>query len=246
LKLFKLRLEEEGVLMKQQKSDFLFIVPPIRDVYSPPLGVSLLKANLEKNGVLSSIYYANLNFVRKYGLAFHIYLDQVGPLITEYMYSHWLFQRTDKELEDFQNILELDYPGIFSMFKILIPYMNVKQVLLFLIEIAGKIIDDTIEVIMNKEVKYLGFSSNMSENCFSLSVMNKIKKISPYIRTIIGGANCNGVMGRELFEKFHEIDYVCQGEADHSLVELILQLKTNGKQTKQIEGVYSREFQYNS
>ena len=45
---------------------------------------------------------------------------------------------------------------------------------------------------------------------------------------VFGGANCEGEMGVQMIRSFPWIDYVCCGEADHSFVALVEQLRGAG------------------
>lgn len=228
----------------KQSPKFLLIAPPMRNIYSPPLGVSLLKACLQKNGIPSEIFYANIFFAKKYGFASQIYLSEyVGTIMSEYIFSHGLFGRPAKDTEDFIGVLEQDYPWVFEIFKTIMPYQDLRRILDWLVETAGRFLEETVEVILDRSIKYLGLSSNMSENCFCLSLARQVKQVAPEIVTIMGGTNCNGVMGREIFRQFSDIDYLCQGEAEHSLVELVTALKNEGKLIRPIKGVLAREFE---
>jgi ribosomal peptide maturation radical SAM protein 1 len=230
--------------MEQQKNNkFLFVVPAMRNIYTPPLGVSILQAGLKKNGVPAEVLYTNLMFVRKYGEACHLYLAEVGPILCDYLFSYWLFERTPEDLRNFARVLDQDFPWVLDMFKILMPYKNIHEILAWFVEAAGKVIDETLREIAGRRIKYLGLSSNMTENCFCLLVIRRVKLLCPEIVTIMGGANCAGEMGEELFGKFPEIDYLCQGEAEKSLLKLIAVLQKDGKPGEPIEGVLAREYQ---
>src|SRR5688500_8531504 len=85
----------------------------------------------------------------------------------------------------------------------------------------------------------VGFTSMFQQNCASLAVMRELKKRRPEVLTAIGGSNCEGEMGKELFERFPDIDYLGRGECDHTFVDLVRSLR-NGDSDRPTPGILSR------
>jgi ribosomal peptide maturation radical SAM protein 1 len=69
--------------------------------------------------------------------------------------------------------------------------------------------------------KVVGFSSSFSQNVSSLALSCLLKKRAPDLKVVFGGANCDGPMGRTLFESFPWVDAVVQGEGERVLPALI-------------------------
>jgi ribosomal peptide maturation radical SAM protein 1 len=59
------------------------------------------------------------------------------------------------------------------------------------------------------------------QHCASLGVLRRLKELRPDLTVMLGGANCEGVMGQAAFERFPWLDAVVCGEADDVIVELV-------------------------
>jgi ribosomal peptide maturation radical SAM protein 1 len=67
----------------------------------------------------------------------------------------------------------------------------------------------------------VGFTSLFEQNIPSLSLAHRIKRLYPKTRIVFGGPNWEGIMGQALHRRFNFVDYVCSGEADVTLPELL-------------------------
>ena len=85
----------------------------------------------------------------------------------------------------------------------------------------------------------VGFTSMFTQNiaCFAMAKM--LKTANPDITTVMGGANCEAAMGRELAKHADMMDYVFSGPSLVSFPTLVGQ-KIEGKAEK-IRGVFTRE-----
>lgn len=63
-------------------------------------------------------------------------------------------------------------------------------------------------------VRIVGCTSTFTQHVPSLALLRRIKQLAPQVTTMIGGANCEGVMGVATKRAFDWIDYVVSGEAD--------------------------------
>ena len=99
--------------------------------------------------------------------------------------------------------------------------------------------DTSTQIILDRDPWMVGFTTMFQQNCSSLAVMRELKKRRPEVITAIGGSNCEGEMGKELFDRFPEIDYLGRGECDHSFVDLVRSLR-NGHGGQPTPGILSR------
>ena len=99
-----------------------------------------------------------------------------------------------------------------------------------------------IDRILGGNARLVGFSSCFSDRLFCVHMIRCLKKANPSLTTVVGGPNCDGAMGDELFRLFPEIDYVVQGYADRTFVDLVMSHAANARLGKAIQGVLSREY----
>ena len=88
----------------------------------------------------------------------------------------------------------------------------------------------------------VGFTSMFSQNVAVLAMARLIKARNPGVVTVVGGANCEGPMGRALIEHAGMVDFVCSGPALKSFPALLRSLmEGDAKGCHRIDGVFSRE-----
>ena len=67
----------------------------------------------------------------------------------------------------------------------------------------------------------LGLTSTFAQNVACLALAKAVKRRWPGTRIVMGGANCDGVMGQTLHREFHDLDFVVSGEGEDALVQLL-------------------------
>jgi ribosomal peptide maturation radical SAM protein 1 len=217
----------------------VLVVPPWQSVTTPALGVSLLQANLQVHAVACEVLYLNLHFADRIGLsAYHQISERTTTLLGDFLFSHLLFDRTpDATARYIADVLEHDDLG--RQLSQVLPAPSLHATLDRLIRAAADWIDEAIDLVVDRDPWMVGFSSTFQQNCASLALMRRIKAVRPGAITVIGGANCSGDMGEELFARFPEIDYLGQGECDHSFIELVTALRAGTKHPS-VQGFLSR------
>ena len=83
------------------------------------------------------------------------------------------------------------------------------------------------------------FTTTFEQNLASLALSRLIKETWPDKVIVFGGGNCEAEMGRELHRSFAWIDYVCSGEGEHSLPQLVEEIAAGGDGTA-IPGIVAR------
>jgi ribosomal peptide maturation radical SAM protein 1 len=222
------------------KNSILLIVPPFQITARPALGVSQLKANLQEQGFSAGILYSHFSFAERIGLDLYewIFGSTFNTLTGEFIFSDLLFHHSDEEIERYvKRVLtgtnEEDY--LTHRF----PHKSISQVLRWLMQEASIYCDNAIDEICAHDPWMVGFTSSFQQNCASLALIKRIKQVQPNILTAMGGANCQSEMGRELFRIFPEIDYIGQGECDHSFIKLVRSL-LNGDEPSGLPGILFR------
>ena len=221
--------------------NILLIVPPFQTTARPALGVSQLKANLQAQGFATRILYLNLRFAERIGLDLYEWISEktYDTLLGEFIFSDYLFHHSPEQVEQYvQQVLVGTDVG--DHLTNLYPGNSRSEVLRQCMQEASDFCRHAaMQEIQAHDPWMVGLTSSFQQNCSSLALIRAIKQIRPDTIMAMGGANCTGEMGEELFKQFPEIDYIGQGECDHSLVELVRSLQ-NGSDAPPLHGILSR------
>jgi ribosomal peptide maturation radical SAM protein 1 len=90
-------------------------------------------------------------------------------------------------------------------------------------------------------VQLAGFTSTFAQNVACISMARKLKEQNPNLITVMGGANCEAVMGREIAAQVEAIDFVFSGPALKSFRDFVGNF-IDGELEKcsRISGVFSK------
>lgn len=87
----------------------------------------------------------------------------------------------------------------------------------------------------------VGFTSMFSQNVATLAMARLLKERRPELPVVVGGANCEGEMGRALVEHAPMVDFVCSGPALRSFPALARALmEGDAEGCHRLDGVFSR------
>ncbi len=200
----------------------VLIVPPFCACDMPSIASSILKSSLEKKNISCKVCYANMFLAKMIGLKQYnkIMGYNMDELICERLFATSAYNNIEptilKEiyvpnyLKSFHRHLDIFYDGIDNAPRELLSqseYFDIEaQCKTFLEKIA-------VEISLLQPI-IIGFSSKFQQINSSVAMARMIKKILPDTIVVIGGNNCDGVMGEELSSSIDIFDYVFQGEAD--------------------------------
>jgi len=218
----------------------LLVVPPFQGLRTPALSVSQLKANLQRAGIATEVLYLNMLFAQRVSANIHEWLSGTAPyMLGEFIFACAVHDRTDDDIRRYMDEivtgshLEVKLSKMFRG-------KNALQALRHLVTQAGEFIrGEGIEAVLSRKPWLVGISSTFQSNCCSLALVKEIKKRRPDIATLVGGANCEGEMGEEMFARYTDIDFIGRGECDRTLVQLVQALQA-GKPGTGIEGFLAR------
>lgn len=200
-----------------KKSDIVLLAMPGTLIFRPSLGLSLLKASLLNTPYKIDILYANIFFQNEINEHSKLWnISQQRRLIQEWVFSKILFPDHVINDNDYLNEHAVDF---LIEVKKSITDENVKKCVNDFKEIRNKadtFLDSLCDVILQKNPRIVGCSSNFIQHISSLAILKRIKEINPEIITIMGGANCAGEMGVTTVLEFPFIDYIFSGEADET------------------------------
>lgn len=85
----------------------------------------------------------------------------------------------------------------------------------------------------------IGVTTTFFQTGAALALCHQIKALWPEKLVILGGANCDGEMGRALLDNFEFIDCVFTGEVDHEVPEFVQRIHA-GEPLEGIKGLHYR------
>ena len=200
-------------------TDVCLISMPFAAIERPSLALSLLKAGLREKQINSKVFYPNLFFAEEIGLdRYSWFTDSAkGFLLGEWIFSGAVFPDFEPDHEEYFRISGLDQES-----HIVHKAWEVRnQVFSFIERIAQTILDE--------EPQIVSCTSTFYQHCASLALLKKIRALEPRIITIMGGANCESIMGLTTLRAFPWVDFVCSGEGDKQFPDLCQRLLEKGK-----------------
>ncbi|MDT0604516.1 RiPP maturation radical SAM C-methyltransferase [Thalassotalea castellviae] len=192
------------------KKNIYLVNMPYSSLTHPSLALGLIEKYILAYGHQSEVIYANLAFAKIIGLAQY---DVIDSSYFEQLIGEWTFSRAA-----FPEKIPLDHE-FFALFSDITPTLieQLKQVR----EEAELYIKNLSQEIIQHQPKIVACTSTFQQNCASLALLREIKKQSPSTITILGGANCESIMGQTISENFNWVDYVFSGECDAVIGEFV-------------------------
>lgn len=209
----------------------LLLTMPFVSVSRPSIGIALLKARAEQEGFECHTAYPNLRFAETIGLDRYLIIDD--SLSHALFAGDWLFAQ-----ELFHG--QIDTSTYLATVRANAGVPTNFESLLEARELVAPFLDECIERYSIADYDIIGFTSTFQQTLASLSLARRIKERWPEKITMMGGANCEGVMGMELMRQFSWIDAIISGEADYSFPEF-LKRKATGASVDDVRGLIYRE-----
>ncbi|HEX7168218.1 MAG TPA: RiPP maturation radical SAM C-methyltransferase [Acidimicrobiales bacterium] len=191
-------------------------VPPFIGLERPALGVSVLKAAAKAHGFDCVVEYPSFRFAAHVGRELYDSVNDdrglppqafVGEaLFLDAIHGAGAWQRyADELLRD----LDVD-PERLEAFS-----RASATCAAFVAGEADRLLSQ------HPSLAVLGITSTFQQNLAGLALCAAIKAARPEVRTVFGGANCEGDMGVELLRSFPIVDFVMSGECDHAFPRLL-------------------------
>lgn len=235
--------------------DVCLVSMPYQLLHLPSLGIGQLVSAAKEKGIDARAVYARFWFAEKIGLIKYnmvCYLLNTGSLLSEWTFSGAAFPDHQDGADDFLSMAISSYheEKLIDIFlKKYHKHTNIKanfrDILWEIRTAADKFIGEAAERILEMKPLIVGCSSTFQQHCSSLALLKKIRELDSGVITIMGGGNCEGVMGQAALRCFPWIDFVMSGDADFNFPEfcaLALSGKIAIKQDQLPYGVISREY----
>ena len=215
----------------------LLVSMPFGALERQPIGISLLKAELERNGIQCRNRHFFFDFADFIGVKDYTWISSDLPYVA--FAGDWCFTRSlygiapggedayfDTVLKKQWRLTDQDCRRILGIRTYVEPFLEHC--------LAAEDWD---------EYGLIGFTSTFEQNIASLALASRLKSVAPNIPIVFGGANWEAGMGQALHRQFPVVDFVCSGEADESLkrlARLVLRGKADKKSLARIPGIVYR------
>jgi ribosomal peptide maturation radical SAM protein 1 len=214
---------------------------PFANLTLPSIGLTQLKSVVDKtfkDQVSVEIAYLNQDFAHYLGGMLQLRRVNDSPNSHVSGIGDWFFRRSAfPDLPDNQE----------AYFKRYYPQGDevTKGFLDFIVE-KREHLDDFLDAQIDKygmgDAFMVGFTSMFSQNVACLAMAKRLKKRNPNIITVMGGANCEAPMGKEIVKHVEQIDYVFSGPALKSFPQLLQHcLDEQRDKCHSINGVFTKE-----
>lgn len=212
---------------------------PFGDLRLPSIGLTQLKAVLDREfggQVATDIHYCSHDFAHYFG--FDLYksissaLEHHNAGMGDWVFRQVAFPFAEDNAEEY---FERYYPYHNSEAEAMKRTIREKR--------AGleEFMDGLIDRRGLAEADIVGFSSMFMQNVACFAMARKLKDRRPDIVTVIGGANCEWPMGREIARHVEQIDYVFSGPGLKSFPAFVrAYVEGEPEKCERINGVFSR------
>ena len=195
----------------------LFLSLPFDSTRRPHLALSQLREVLSGQGIAVEIEYANLDFARVIGPHNYNLIAEQYPtamLLGDALFSESAFSRK----VDWSNFIN---NALLRSDRFDAPHLN------HLIEILPRLSNATTQWTRDRCVQLdlqsydlVGFSTTFNL-LPALAFSREIKRRNPRLKIVFGGSHCDGLLGPAVLKQFPWIDFVCSGESELLLADLV-------------------------
>lgn len=206
--------------------DFCLVTMPYSRIELTSVALGLLQATLNRAGIKARSFYANVLFADRVGTLAYTRISLFRPrlAIADWTFSHLAFPEFVPDHDEYLNL-------VMTMNEVYNPVgrNELEQLLWSVRESAETFIEELSNQILEYGPKIVGCSSTFCQHVPSLALLRRIREIAPEVTTMIGGANCETIMGKSTHSLFPWIDYVVSGEADGLITPLTKAILDKGK-----------------
>ena len=205
--------------------DCCLVSMPYMPIERPSLALGTLQAILRQDGISVVTSHLNIEWCERIGILRYEFAEKSGNMFGEWTFALAAFPEFNPDaLSYFADLF-----GDHVCRSIGIKSPELAATLADWREKARDFIDDMAARIVDKKPRIVGCSSSFLAHVSSLALLKRIRDLDPGIVTMLGGANCESIMGLTTHEKFPWVDYVVSGEADHIIVDLVQGVLEEGR-----------------
>ncbi|MGB0384023.1 MAG: RiPP maturation radical SAM C-methyltransferase [Ardenticatenaceae bacterium] len=227
--------------------DVLLVSMPFGPILQPSIGLSLLKATVERSfdsHVSTKVLYLTISFAKLIGEPLYQKISLGQPmtydLVGEWLFAKGLFNLTEASIKSYIN--DIVRGGVVAHRAESEAGKKVSEKFVGeILDVQSKIsvfLEQCLVEVLRHQPKIVGFTSTFQQHVASLALAKRIKAQAPNIFIVFGGANCEGIMGVESVRQFPFIDAIVSGEGDLVFPELV-QRALADKTCDDMLGVYT-------
>jgi ribosomal peptide maturation radical SAM protein 1 len=201
----------------------VFVNPPGAAIERPSIALGTLKRVLVDAGFSVTVQYANLWYAEEVSLELAHILSYVH---TKEALLEWVF--AGAAFPDFAP----DHDRYLARALAKVPHLAHVLSAHRLVELrrnANDFIHQTALKVLAAKPRVVGCTSTFSQHTPALAILRRVHDLDASIITMLGGANCESVMGRTTHASFKWVDYVVSGEAEELLPRLMDGVFRNGR-----------------
>ena len=203
---------------------------PFGPAFTPSIALGILKSIALSRGWSADVRYHNLAFSKTIGEQF--YHDVSSGLIpTHHLMGEWIFSKalnlSPLEFDCFiDEVVKPNFKdGEINVHGRRLVYDEFVESLLLAREKASIFVEECAEETCSTNPSLIGITSVFQQNTASLAFAKRCKSLLPEALIIMGGANCEGVMGKAIIEHMSFIDGVVSGEGETAFLYLLESLE---------------------
>jgi ribosomal peptide maturation radical SAM protein 1 len=213
-----------------QPAEVCLVAMPYSSLAVPSVALGLLKGILTEGGVRTVVADANLWFADAVGLGrYQFCANGIAPelLPGEWTFAGAAFDQDDALAEEYLELMGKrpwtvgDGTGATSRDPV--------DDLRVLRMAATEFTDTAARRVLATGARVIGCTSTFAQHVPSLALLRRVRELDPGVITLIGGANCEGIMGQTTHRCFPWVDYLVSGEADGLITDLCRLLLTRGR-----------------
>ena len=206
---------------------FCLVTMPYSRIELSSVALGLLQATLKRDGLEAKSIYANILFAEKIGTLAYTRVSLFRPRlgVAEWTFAHIAFPEFSPDINEYLKLV-MTVNEVYAS----IDRNELEDLLFSVRRNAETFVDELAGLILDGGPRIVGCSSTFCQQVPSLALLRRIRELAPEVVTVMGGANCETIMGKSTHSLFPWVDYVVSGEADGLIVDLTKLILENGKE----------------
>lgn len=209
--------------------DVCLVSMPQAPIQAPSPALGLLKAVLRRDGIEAKVLHAGFWFLEFVDPVDYVQIQAVrlADCIFDWLFAGAAFpgHRPDEDL----------YLNGMMRRSFNLGGRNPDEIRAQFLEIRKRIpefVEEAARRVLSFSPRIVGCTSTFQQQVSSLALLRRIREMDPSIVTMMGGPNCETVMGRTTHENFPWVDYVVSGEADECISGLCRKILDVGRKVR--------------
>lgn len=222
--------------------DVILVNMPFHGFF-PSLGLSMLKSCLAQKNISSKVLYFGLRLAEYVGRDLYHCVANGYPrpmdLLGEWIFSTALFDYKNSNYVEEVLVKRSDIYADSVDHSVVVPDFFMDNIRMYQ-AMAPEFVAECAEEVLRYSPRAVGIGSVFHQQIPSLALAKAIKARAPETLIVLGGGNCEGVMGAETARQFHFIDAVVSGEGELVFPEIVRRHLQN-ESISDLKGVYTAQ-----